>query len=234
MQIENEINNNINIEENKNVFLNTLIGQTINNAINIGLKSILPDLIENQIIEIKDSLLSNGLKSGIDTAVETAINFGKSAAGIITGNFENMSQIRTAVGSGGIVDTLSDVIDIAVNKIYELGYIDKSVSKIIKNGKNVLLNNITSNINTELENQTNAIEKLEKYVENWKEYYNRKDFSGMTKEYNKIKTQLENILPLENILKETRAVETLHNLIKNNGRNFEITEQQKLLVEKLS
>ena len=234
MQIENEINNNINIEENKNVFLNTLIGQTINNAINIGLKSILPDLIENQIIEIKDSLLSNGLKSGIDTAVDTAINFGKSAAGIITGNFENMSQIRTAVGSGGIVDTLSDVIDIAVNKIYELGYIDKSVSKIIKNGKNVLLNNITSNINTELENQTNAIEKLEKYVENWKEYYIRKDFSGMTKEYNKIKTQLENVLPLENILKETRAVETLHNLIKNNGRNFEITEQQKLLVEKLS
>lgn len=234
MQIEKEINNNINIEENKNTFLNTLIGQTINNAINVGLKSILPDLIENQVIEIKDSLLNNGLKSGIDTAVETAIDFGKSAAGIITGNFESMSQIRTAVGSGGMVDTLSDVIDVAVNKVYELGYIDKSVSKLIKSGKNILLDNITSNINTELENQNNSIEKLEKYVESWKNYYNNKDFSGMTKEYNKIKIQLDNVVPLENILKETRTVEMLHNLIKNNGQNFQITEQQKELVEKLS
>lgn len=233
MEIENEIKNDIKIEENNN-FLNSIIGQTINNAINIGLKSILPDLIENQVIEIKESLLNNGLKSGINTAIDTAIDFGKSAVGLITGNFENMSQVRTAIGSGGIVDTLSDVLDVAVNKIYELGYIDKSVSKIIKNGKNVLLDNITNNINTELENQANCIEKLEKYLENWKSYYNDKNFSGMVKEYNKIKIQIDNVVPLENVLKETRTIQTLHNLIKNNGQNFELTEQQKELVEKLS
>ena len=232
MEIENEINNNIKIE--KNNFLNNVIGKTINNAIDIGLKSLLPDLIEEQVIDIKNSLLENGLKAGIETAVDSAINFGKSAVGIFTGNFENMTQVRTAVADGGIIDTMSNLLDTVINKTYESGIINKSVSTLIKNGKNVLLDNISSNIKNELDVQTNTVEKLGRYVENWKEYYNDKDFEGMTKEYNKIKMQLDNIIPLENILKQTREVEVLHNLIKNNGKNFEITDLDKELAEKLS
>lgn len=232
MEIKNEIINNIQIE--KNNFLNSIIGKTINNAIDIGLKSILPDLIENQIIEIKNVLLTNGLKAGIDSAVENAIDFGKSAIGIFTGNFENMTQVRTAVADGGIIDTVSNVLDDVINKTYESGYINKSVSSVIKNGKNVLLENISSNIKNELENQTNSIEKLERYVNNWKEYFENKDFEGMTNEYNKIKKQLDNIIPLENILKETREVEVVHNLIKNNGQNFDISNLEIELAEKLS
>ena len=232
MEIKNEITNNIQIE--KNNFLNSIIGKTINNAIDIGLKSILPDLIENQIIEIKNVLLTNGLKAGIESAVENAIYFGKSAIGIFTGNFENMTQVRTAVADGGIIDTVSDVLDDVINKTYESGYINKSVSSVIKKGKNILLENISSNIKNELDEQTNSIEKLERYVNNWKEYFENKDFAGMTKEYNKIKKQLDNIIPLENILKETRKVEVLHNLIKNNGQNFDISNLEKELAEKLS
>ena len=232
MEIKNEITKNIQIE--KNNFLNSIIGKTINNAIDIGLKSILPDLIENQIIEIKNVLLTNGLKSGIESAVENTIDFGKSAIGIFTGNFENMTQVRTAVADGGIIDTVSNVLDDVINKTYESGYINKSVSSVIKNGKNVLLENISSNIKNELENQTNSIEKLERYVNNWKEYFENKDFEGMTNEYNKIKKQLDNIIPLENILKETREVEVVHNLIKNNEQNFDISNLEIELAEKLS
>ena len=232
MELNNEINNNINVE--KNNFLNSVLGKTINTAIDIGLRAILPDLIENQVIDIKNALLQNGLKSGIDTAVNSAINLGKSAVGIVTGNFENMDQVRMAVGNGGIVDTVSNVLDKAINNTYKKGYIDKTVTSIIKNGKNVLLNNISNNIKSELDQQTNSVEKLEKYINNWKEYYNKEDFEGMTKEYNKIKTQLNKVLPLENILKETRKVETLHELIKNNGQNFNITELEKNAIENLA
>ena len=232
MELNNEINNNINVE--KNNFLNSVLGKTINTAIDIGLRAILPDLIENQVIDIKNALLQNGLKSGIDTAVNSAINLGKSAVGIVTGNFENMDQVRMAVGNGGIVDTVSNVLDKAINNTYKKGYIDKTVTSIIKNGKNVLLNNISNNIKSELDQQTNSVEKLEKYINNWKEYYNKEDFEGMTKEYNKIKTQLNKVVPLENILKETRKVETLPELIKNNGQNFNITELEKNAIENLA
>lgn len=227
MELNVELNNNI----EKNNFLNSVLGKTINTAIDIGLRAILPDLIENQVIDIKNALLQNGLKSGIDTAVNSAINLGKSAVGIVTGNFENMDQVKIAVGNGGIVDTVSNVLDKAINTTYRRGYIDKTVTSIIKNGKNVLLNNITNNIKSELDQQTNSVEKLEKYVNNWKEYYNNKDFEGMTKEYNKIRTQINKVIPLENILKETRKVETLYELIKNNGQNFNITEAEKNIIE---
>ena len=232
MQIENEINNNIKIE--KNNFLNNIIGKTINNAIDVGLKTILPDLIENQIIDIKNSLIENGLKSGIETAVDSALDFGKSAIGIFTGNFENMTQVKIAVADGGIIDSMSGVLDKVINKTYEKGVINRNISTLIKNGKNVLLDNISKNIKNELDEQTNTLEKLGRYVNNWKEYYNNKDFEGMTKEYNKIKKQIDNIIPIENIIKETREVEVLHNLIKNNGQNFEITNIEKELAEKLS
>lgn len=232
MKIENEINNNINLE--KNNFLNSVIGKTINNAIDIGLKSILPDLIENQVIEVKDALIKNGLKDGIQTAVDSAIDFGKSAIGIFTGNFENMTQIRTAVADGGIIDTMSDLIDKVVDKTYFSGHINKSISTLIKNGKDILLDNISSNIKNELDEQTNVLEKLGRYIDNWKECYNNKDFEGMSREYKKIKNQSENIVPVENILKERKKVEILHNLIKNNGQNFEITNLENELVENLS
>ena len=229
-----EIDNNINIGETKNNFFNNIIGKTINNAIDIGLRSLLPDLIENQIIDIKNSLLENGLKSGIDTAINSTIDFGKSAAGIVTGNFENISQVKTAIGDGGIIDTISDLLDKVINKSYEKGYINKTVFSIIKNGKNVLLDNITNHIKSELDEQSNSVEKLEKYLKNWEEQYKKKDFEKMEEEYSKIEKESEKIIPLENVVKQTQRVKVLHKLIKNNGQNFNITEDEERLANNLA
>ena len=57
-----EIKNNLEIENEKiqNKFLNSIFGKTINNAIDFGIRMVLPDFIEEQIINIKDNLLNNG------------------------------------------------------------------------------------------------------------------------------------------------------------------------------
>ena len=49
----------------------------------------------------------------------------------------------------------------------------------------------------------------------------------------KIKNYLEKVMPLENIIKESYTIENLHYLIKNNGQNFDITPEEKELVELL-
>lgn len=229
-----EINNNINLEKSNNNFLNNIFGKTINTAIDVGLRAILPDLIENQIIDIKNSLLENGLKSGINTAINSAVDFGKSTAGIITGNFENINQVKIAIGSGGIVDNISTVLDKVINTVYQKGYINKNTKNLIKNGKNILLNNVANNIKSQLEEQTNAVEKLEKYLNNWKNSYNKKDFSSMEKIYNKIEEQSQKIIPLENIINETKQIKALHNLIKNNGQDFNISKEEERLANNLA
>ena len=136
MQLENEINNNIDIKNEQKNFLDSALGKTINVGIDIGLRAILPDLIENQIIDIKNALFENGLKEGIKTAIDSAIDFGKSALGIFTGNFENMDQINIAIGNGGIIDSLSNLIDKISNKACTKGFIDSNINSIVKKGKN--------------------------------------------------------------------------------------------------
>ena len=75
--------------------MQTNLGIAVISGLYIGLRYILPDVIEDQVIEIKDSFLHNGFKEGILTAIDSAINFGKSALGFVKGNFENKKKIKT-------------------------------------------------------------------------------------------------------------------------------------------
>ena len=55
----------------------------------------------------------------------------------------------------------------------------------------------------------------------------------MQKEFEKIKEKLKELIPTENTLKQARAIENLHTLIKNNGQNFNFSEEQLKLAEML-
>lgn len=231
IELNNNIENNLNIGREQKSFLETTIGKTINGGLNIGLRYLLPDLIEDQVIKIKDILLKEGFKSGVKEAIDSAINFGKSAIGIVTGNFENVEQVQNAIKSGVIIDSVSNVLNSTINKAVVKGSIPYGVGGIIKQGKNVILGEITKNIEGELENQSNGVELLGKYINQWKEYYNNKNFDGMEREYQKINSKLKEIIPIENTIKEARNIENLHILIKNRGQNFDISNEEKELAK---
>lgn len=232
MNLDIDLNNNQIIDEQKN-FLNTSLGKVINAGIDIGLKYLLPDFLEEQVIDIKDTILENGFKDGLKKGIDSAMDLGKSALGIVTGEFENVSQIQTAVKDGGIIDTVSSLLDKAIDLSEDKNLLDKSVCNIIKAGKNTILEQVSKNIEEELTSQIKSIEKLNKYCSNWNEYYGDKDFEGMEKEYKKMKVQIKNIIPIENTIKNTRYIENLHNLIKNNGKNFDISNEEIELAKKL-
>ena len=233
LEKSNQIENEIMTEKNQNKFLETMLGKTINGAVDIGLRWVLPDLIEDEIINIKDSLIKGGLKEGINTAINTAINFGKSAMGIFTGKFENISQAQSAIKTGGIIDGVSNVIDKVLNRTTKKGLINQNTAILIKKGKNVILDNVSKNIEDTFTKQIDSVEKLGKYENNWKEYYQSKDFQGMEREYQKIKDKLKELMPLEKTLKEAKIIENLHNVIKNNGKNFSLSKEQVELAKML-
>lgn len=239
---ELEINNNINLENNNsnNVtyeeqksFLETNLGQIINGGVDLGLRVILPDVIEDEIIEIKDSIITDGFKEGVKTAIDNAVDLGKSFLGIFTGKFENVSQIKEAVKKGGLIDSISDVLDWGIKKAKENKLIKSSTATLIKKGKNKILNNISDNIENNLDSQVESVEKIDKYITKWNEYYNEQDFTNMQKQYTKIEKELEKITPLESTINKARVVENLHNLIKNNGKNFNLSQEELELANKL-
>lgn len=216
--------------ENQNTFLQTTLGKTINTAIDLGLRGVLPDMIEEQIIDIKNVLLNNGLKEGIDAAIKSAIDLGKSALGIVTGKFENLSQAHTAVKKGGIIDGVSELIDNVLESSTKNELISKSTGRLIKKGKNVILDTISSNIEEKFLQEMNSLEKVSKYISNWNNYYNLKDKEGMEKEYKKIKKQMDTIMALDSTISEAKKIENIHNLIKNKGENYELSEEERELI----
>ncbi len=110
-KIENEKNNDLkkeietiiqneNIETAQNSFLESKLGKIINTGCDIALRTILPNTIEDEVIGIKNVIFTDGIKSGMKAAIDSAINLGKSAVGIVTGKFDNVSQAYTAIKSG--------------------------------------------------------------------------------------------------------------------------------------
>lgn len=93
---------------------------------------------------------------------------------------------------------------------------------------------IKTGVDNTLDNQVEAIEKLDKYITKWNKYYNEQNFVNMEYQYSKIEEYLKEVFPLEDVLKRARAVENLHELIKNNGRNFDLTQEEKELATKLA
>ena len=117
------------LEKEQNSFLQTNLGRAINGGIDLGLRVLLPNFIEDEVISIKDSLITEGFSAAISTAIEEATNLGKSAMGLITGTFENISQVNKAIKKGGLIDTISDILDTGISWAQKHGYIEKGTAK---------------------------------------------------------------------------------------------------------
>lgn len=117
--------------------------------------------------------------------------------------------------------------------MFKFWKIPATICSILKSGKNALLDTISKNIEDEFNNQVNSVEKINKYSQNWKEYYNDRNFEKMDREYKKLENELEKIVPLESTIKEARNIENLHILIKNKGGDFNLSNEEVELAKKL-
>lgn len=240
LNINNNIEKNLEISSNSIItekeqtnFLQTNLGKAVDWGINLGIRTIMPDVIEDKVVEIKDTLLEEGIKPAIDKTIEHAINLGKSILGIATGKFENIEQASDAVKKGGLIDSISDILDSTLKKAKNNKIINQEIAELIKVGKDTILDNISDNIENSFTNQIKSVEKIEKNIDKWQEAYNEKNFENMEKYYKKINNELEKVLPLEEIIKQARQLENLHSLIKNNGKDFNLSKEELSLVNKL-
>lgn len=233
MELENSIYMNLNLEKKQNEFLNSTLWKTINNGIDIGLRYLLPDLVEDEIIDLKDNLINYGLKDGIKKSIKSVIETGKEAIGIISGNFENIGQIQKVIKNGGLIDKIDNFLDKTLDKAINSGKVNQTIGKIVKTGKSSILSSVERNIESTLNSQVENSKNIEKYMNNWKKYFNDRNFSGMEKEYTKLEKELKSLVPIETTIKNARYIENIHNLIKNNGQNFELSEQELELANKI-
>ncbi len=235
--MENVLNqeSDLNItNNNQQEFFQSTLGKIIDFSLDAGIRALVPDIIENEVINIKDTIISEGFSEGIKSLIDNAINIGKSALGIVTGEFESVSQAEKAIEKGGILDSISSGINLALNKISSMGIISEDTTNLIANGKDVIINNVSSNIKKEFTTQSKNIDNLNSYVNKWKLEYENRNIEGMEKYMKKIDKTLSKTLPIENLINEARTIENIHELIKNNGNNFDLSKEELDLASKLN
>ena len=137
------------------------IANVANNALEFGLKAILPDFIEDDVIEIKDKFVQEGFIDGVQGVIDKLEDIGKSVTGIFTGEFESLEQVKRVVQNDGILDGVSTVVDKVLKKLVDKKVIKKTTFNMIKQGKKEILNSLEDEIEGLYKPTTYNMEKLE-------------------------------------------------------------------------
>lgn len=219
-----ELTENIELENNN--FFETKFGSLINNSIETGIRALLPDFLENDAIEIKNTFINQGFPEAIKQLVNKVMELGKSTVGTIKNGIENIGQLENIFQEGDLLNGVSELIDYFLNTAEKNNLLSENITKIIKNGKNFILNGVSKDVKNELNIENNNINKLENYNKKWKDAYEKKDFKTMEKNIKKINKLMEDIAPIESVINEANTIKNIHNLIENNGQNFNISEEE--------
>lgn len=215
-QLTNDIKNN-EISKNQNDFIGNMFKNAINFGVDLGLKSLLPDLIEDQVIDIKNSILEGGFKEGVNTLMKKVNEFKNSINGIFTGNFNNIQEINTATKQGGIIKTVSKGLSKGIDAGVKSGIIPKSIGGILKAGKTTMLNEFSNSLESQMRKEIQKFDTLNDLNKKWYDALDQRDFDKMTKYTKKISALSKDLVKFSNIINETKKIEELHNFIKENN-----------------
>ena len=215
-QLTNDMKNN-EISKNQNDFIGNMFKNAINFGVDLGLKSLLPDLIEDQVIDIKNSILEGGFKEGVDTLMKKVNEFKNSITGIFTGNFNNIQEINTATKQGGIIKTVSKGLSKGIDTGVKSGIIPKSIGGILKAGKTTMLNEFSNSLESQMRKEIQKFDTLNDLNKKWYDALDQRNFDKMTKYTEKIPTLSKDLVKFSNIINETKKIEELHNFIKENN-----------------
>ena len=225
MELSQNLNKDYNIMEN--------VLKVADKALETGLKILLPDFIEDDVIEIKDKFIQEGFIEGVKEIIEKLEDVGKSIIGIFTGEFETMEQVKRVIEKDGLLDGISDVLDKTLKKLVDNKKIDKNVYNVIKTGKKELLNNIEKGLEDLYQENQYNLEKLDSDCEEWKKQYQEKDYEGMEKTIKKIKKKLDNNKVVENTINKAREIENIQKYIQEKGSIDSLSAEEKELINKL-
>lgn len=191
-----------------------------------------------ELINFPDNLGEN-VKAGLEKvdikeiglmAAENALKIGMKKLGMKTSTFNNLRDIAVAVKEGNLKEGLDSGLDIAIGLLK----VPTAAKTFLKNGKNLILDNIFEDeLKTIMNKQKNTISRINKKCLQIDEAFKNNDIKTMDRVAKTLKTDLEKVMPIQEVIEKGHSTLNKYNLYKNKG-NSELTQIEQELCEKLA
>lgn len=224
-------------ETEQKEFLDTTIGKIVDAGLDFAISTFVPDLIEKPVSNLKDKLLSWDFNKEKETISSGALEKTKkseenSGKEVDIGNV--VANLKDFLKEEKTINSFSKIIDAAIKELVDKDKISSNVSKMVKEGKNAVVEKIKEKIDHELDGQIVYVEELKEQTEKWKNYYQEKDIKNMKSVSKKIDSLMKDIMPIDTILTEAKQIQNLQQLIKNNNNQFDLSSTQLELAKMLA
>ncbi len=224
-------------ETEQKEFLDTTIGKIVDAGLDFAISTFVPDLIEKPVSNLKDKLLSWDFNKEKETISSGALEKTKkseenSGKEVDIGNV--VANLKDFLKEEKTINSFSKIIDAAIKELVDKDKISSNVSKMVKEGKNAVVEKIKEKIDHELDGQIVYVEELKEQTEKWKNYYQEKDIKNMKAVSKKIDSLMEDIMPIDTILTEAKQIQNLQQLIENNNNQFDLSSTQLELAKMLA
>ncbi len=224
-------------ETEQKEFLDTTIGKIVDAGLDFAISTFVPDLIEKPVSNLKDKLLSWDFNKEKETISSGALEQTKkseenSGKEVDIGNV--VTNLKDFLKEEKTINSFSKIIDAAIKELVDKDKISSNVSKMVKEGKNAVVEKIKEKIDHELDGQIVYVEELKEQTEKWKNYYQEKDIKNMKAVSKKIDSLMKDIMPIDTILTEAKQIQNLQQLIENNNNQFDLSSTQLELAKMLA
>lgn len=203
------------------------ISDAFSNAVKKGTEAInFPDNIGEKV---KAGLEKIDIKEIGSKAVESALRTGMKNLGMKTSTFDNIKGVFEAIKEGDLKGGLNS----GINAIVSVLKIPTTAKTLIKDAKSFILDKaFEDELKTVMKKQQNTISRIDKKCTQMEEAFKNNDTKTLDRVAKTLKTDLEKVMPIQNVITKGNATLNKYELYKNKGTNLNSEELE--LCEKLA
>lgn len=225
----------LNLNQEKEISLDKQAGNIISNissafsnAVKKGTEKI--ELPNDWGEKVKAGLEKINLKEIGESVAETALKAGMKNLGMKTSTFNSLKGVVDAVREGDLKKGLTS----GFNVVISLLKVPMTAKTILKNGKDIVLNQVFEDeLKTVMTKQKNTISRIDKKCIQMEEAFQTNDVKTLDRVAKTLKTDLEKVMPIQNVIIKGQSILNQYELYKNKG-NQELTKEEKELCLNLS
>ena len=120
------------IEKEQINWTTSKVYEYLNNGFDAGIRLLLPDYIESEVIDLKNKILNSGVQDVLKNTIIDTLKIGKEKELFSKNKFESVNEVKETLENGNLIDGISNLLDKEIDSVKDNKIITEKVAKKIK------------------------------------------------------------------------------------------------------